>query len=400
MKVGIVGAGASGLAAAIAAAKAGAKVIVWEHNKSVGKKILATGNGKCNYTNLLMNPDCFHLKEGAAPLQVIEDFGSEDAIAFFQELGVEPFSRDGYIYPKSEQAVAIAQALEVGVRRWGGEIVTEVSIAKIKREKNGWNVIAQDRQWNVDRIIIATGLKASPTTGSDGSFLTLIEQMGYQVKSPLPALCALYAQEKNFFKKVAGVRIKCGLDVSVDQNIVASEYGELQLTDYGLSGIPIFQVSGRVARAIFEKKKVEIIVHFVEDKSFLLERKERFAEESMGFFGNGILNNKLWKAFLSQFAIAEEEKVMKVSKTKLSKLFDFLLSANFVIEKSATFDKAQVCSGGICCKEINFSDMSSKRDRALFFVGEIIDVDGICGGYNLHWAWASGIRAGRSAAKG
>ena len=272
MKVGIVGAGASGLAAAIAAAKAGAKVIVWEHNKSVGKKILATGNGKCNYTNLLMNPDCFHLKEGAAPLQVIEDFGPEDAIAFFQELGVEPFSRDGYIYPKSEQAVAIAQALEVGVRRWGGEIVTEVSIAKIKREKNGWNVIAQDRQWNVDRIIIATGLKASPTTGSDGSFLTLIEQMGYQVKSPLPALCALYAQEKKFFKKVAGVRIKCGLDVSVDQNIVASEYGELQLTDYGLSGIPIFQVSGRVARAIFEKKKVEIIVHFVEDKSFLLER--------------------------------------------------------------------------------------------------------------------------------
>jgi len=240
---------------------------------TVGKKILATGNGKCNYTNLLMNPDCFHLKEGAAPLQVIEDFGPEDAIAFFQELGVEPFSRDGYIYPKSEQAVAIAQALEVGVRRWGGEIVTEVSIAKIKREKNGWNVIAQDRQWNVDRIIIATGLKASPTTGSDGSFLTLIEQMGYQVKSPLPALCALYAQEKNFFKKVAGVRIKCGLDVSVDQNIVASEYGELQLTDYGLSGIPIFQVSGRVARAIFEKKKVKIIVHFVENKSFLLERK-------------------------------------------------------------------------------------------------------------------------------
>ena len=373
MKVGIVGAGASGLAAAIAAAKAGAKVIVWEHNKSVGKKILATGNGKCNYTNLLMNPDCFHLKEGAAPLQVIEDFGPEDAIAFFQELGVEPFSRDGYIYPKSEQAVAIAQALEVGVRRWGGEIVTEVSIAKIKREKNGWNVIAQDRQWNVDRIIIATGLKASPTTGSDGSFLTLIEQMGYQVKSPLPALCALYAQEKNFFKKVAGVRIKCGLDV---------------------------QVSGRVARAIFEKKKVEIIVHFVENKSFLLERKERFAEESMGFFGNGILNNKLWKAFLSQFAIAEEEKVMKVSKTKLNKLFDFLLSANFVIENSATFDKAQVCSGGICCKEIDFSDMSSKRDKALFFAGEIIDVDGICGGYNLHWAWASGIRAGRSAAKG
>ena len=393
MKVGIVGAGASGLAAAIAAAKAGAKVIVWEHNKSVGKKILATGNGKCNYTNLLMNPDCFHLKEGAAPLQVIEDFGPEDAIAFFQELGVEPFSRDGYIYPKSEQAVAIAQALEVGVRRWGGEIVTEVSIAKIKREKNGWNVIAQDRQWNVDRIIIATGLKASPTTGSDGSFLTLIEQMGYQVKSPLPALCALYAQEKNFFKKVAGVRIKCGLDVSVDQNIVASEYGELQLTDYGLSGIPIFQVSGRVARAIFEKKKVEIIVHFVEDKSFLLERKERFEEESMGFFGNGIVNNKLWKAFLSQFAIAKEEKVMKVSKTKLNKLFDFLLSANFVIEKSATFDKAQVCTGGIALDDVD--DNLMYRDiKSMYFAGEILDVDGICGGYNLQLAWTSGYIAG------
>lgn len=410
MKICIIGAGASGLMAAITALRLGAKVTLMEENKKAGKKILSTGNGKCNYTNVNLKPKHFHLEKALNTFEVIEKFNSNEIIDFFRQLGIEPFIREGYVYPNSEQASSILEALLNECERLGVKLFTGVEISKIVKEKNTFKIsyLVEEKTEIAffDKVIISSGSKAGVSKPNE-NIIKILKGFNLKYNEFLPALCGVCCEEKAFFKNCFGVRTRATLSLQLSKNEIKKEYGELQLTDYGLSGIPTFQLSRYISRFLKNKQDVNIEVNFlphIEDvKLFLKARYENRFFKDLLAFGNGLLNKKLWYAILLKLKLKPELDIrnMRVCEVEsiIEKLAKAITKMNFKITATMGFDKAQVCTGGIDLSEINFKDMQLKKVSGMYLAGEIIDVDGICGGYNLSWAWASGHLAGECAAK-
>lgn len=404
-EIGIIGAGAAGLAAAIFAARSGAEVRLLERGEKAAKKILTTGNGKCNYTNLSLPPSAYHSGENSFVMEAIKRFGSDETIAFFKSLGVEPLCREGYVYPSSEQAASVRNALLYEAERLGIEIETSCIIEDLRASSRGFTVETGRGRMDFVRLIIASGSLASSLRESDKSAFGWIERMGHRVIKPLPALCAVHCGgEKGFFRAAAGVRVKTMLRLYVEDALFAEEFGEVQITDYGLSGIPVFQLSRSVARALESSKKVELsmdLLHFTKEKEeYLLARYRNTCLRSLERFGNGLYNQKLWQAFLGIAGLDPGTNLREDNKRRLcAKLAKYLSEHRFLALSVAGYDKAQVCTGGVDLREIEAGTMESKRQKGLYFAGEVMDVDGICGGYNLQWAWTSAYIAGNAAAK-
>lgn len=421
MQIGIIGGGATGMVAGILAGRRGLQVTILEKNSKLGKKLLVTGNGKCNYTNTYLTPECFHLQENKRAYQIIKDFDTQRILDFFKELGVEVFLREGYAYPQSEQASSIVNALEYELRRLKVRILTDTKVEKIQnniikenqkkyKKYTGFKVYTQNQKvYYFDKLIFASGSKAG--VDMDGSGIEILKDLGHKIIPMLPALCPMYCEEKSFFKRVAGVRVKAKLTAYIGEKKgnkvfysikLAQAIGELQLTDYGISGIPSFQISREVARALYrlqerEKREVYISINFLPYIENILkkleERKKNTYLKDMESFGNGLLNQKLWLALLEQANISKKQEVHTIDFLKLEKLLgDFCCK----VIKVAEYNKAQICTGGIDLGEIDLENMESKKIPGLYLAGEIVDVDGICGGYNLTWAWASGYRVGKN----
>ncbi|MDO4788631.1 MAG: aminoacetone oxidase family FAD-binding enzyme [Johnsonella sp.] len=404
-EIGIIGAGAAGLAAGIFAAREGGSVRILEHGEKAAKKILMTGNGKCNYTNALISPSSYHEKEGSFVMKAIERFSSDETIAFFKTLGVEPLSREGYIYPRSEQASSIRNALLYEAERLGIKIETSCKIKEIRSSSEGFIIQKEGEKLFVERLIIASGSLAASFTGSDGSAFRWIEKMGHHIIKPLPALCAIHCKsEKGFFKLAAGVRVKTALRLYIEDVFFREEFGEVQITDYGLSGIPVFQLSRTIARALAEGKKAELsmdLLHFAEEgEAYLLSRHRDTGLDTLEKFGNGLFNQKLWQAILKLASLEGKMRIGEENRKSLCKILaKYLSEYRFLALSTAEYDKAQVCTGGVDLKEIDENTMESKLRKGLYFAGEVMDADGICGGYNLQWAWTSAYIAGKAAAK-
>lgn len=404
----IIGGGAAGLMAAITAAENGAGVTILEHMPRVGKKILSTGNGKCNLTNLDMRPDCYRCGTADFPMTAIGRFSVADTVSFFRRLGVVVTDRNGYVYPASGQAQTVLDALREKAESLGIRIVTECRPETVERDGTGFCVRTSCGAFQGDFLILAAGSKAAPATGSDGSGYDLAASLGHKIVKPLPALVQLKCRG-DFFRSIAGVRTEAEVSLYTAGkhgelgDLLASDRGELQLTDYGISGIPVFQVSRYASEALDRKKRVLAVLDFfpsLKDEelfSLLKEQRMYLSDRKAEGFLNGIFHKKLAALFLKAAGIRGEEMAGRLSDKKLLAAAELIKRTVVEVTAANSFDKAQVCMGGVRVKDVDPCTMESRLVPGLYFAGEILDVDGICGGYNLQWAWSSGYVAGASA---
>lgn len=398
MKIGIIGGGAAGLVAAITAAEAGHQVTVLEHSNRIGKKILLTGNGRCNLTN--SDQDLSHFHGGNLDLiqTVLKQCSYADTLSFFTNLGIYTKNKNGCLYPYSEQASAVLEVLRMKLRSLSVEILTDCQVKRLKKEAC---FIAETNQGQLqfDKLILATGSKAAEQTGSDGSGYALAKAFGHTIIKPLPALVQLRSEEV-YFKQLAGIRTQAGLTLYCSKKPVGKEIGELQLTSYGLSGIPTFQLSHLAARALDEGQKVTMQIDFMPDmelttltaylKSRAVNGPDKKAEELL----IGILHKNLSLLLVKLSGIKADRRADSVTEQELVRVAELMKQFTVPVSGTNSFREAQVCSGGINTAEIT-GQLESRLVKGLYFAGEIIDVHGDCGGYNLQWAWSSGMVAGR-----
>lgn len=401
----IVGGGASGLVAAIAAARNGAEVTIIEQKDRVGKKILSTGNGRCNLTNEYMELDCFRGDDTSIASKVLEQFGYKETLNFFEELGVILKSRQGYIYPISDQASTILDVLRMEIERLQVRVVLEESVIEILNTKKRFSIKTNKASYTGDAVILATGGKASPALGSDGSGYDLAKSFGHSISPVVPALVQLVGKG-NYFKQISGVRTNATVNLYVDGEWICSDTGELQLTNYGVSGIPVFQISRYAAKALYHKKPVRAEINFLptmaeeEMQEYLKARKALHGHKSAEDFFVGMFHKKLIVMLLKEANIPLHIAANDILEEKWIKLLYLFQHFTVEIEGANSFEQAQICAGGVRTDEVNADTMESIYQDNLYLTGELLDIDGICGGYNLQWAWATGYIAGENAAKG
>lgn len=397
----IIGAGASGLMAAAAAASKGARVALLEHKDDIGKKILATGNGRCNFTNTDMSVNKFHgskalIKNG------LSQFNYSDTIRFFKKLGIPAYDNAGYIYPNSRQAASVVASFRMELMRLHVDVKTGINITDIKPadDRTGYCIQTDKGSFKSQRLIIACGLTASPKLGSDGSLFRQIEALGHHIQKPLPALCGFSCDGLNF-KKITGVRCDATVASVIDGQMTEQNTGELQLADYGISGIPVFQISSLISRALNKGQKVEVIIDFLpafsddELNGYIKDRSITTTDNrSLNEMLNGLLNNKLLLELIHKSGVSPDKKGKLLTDDDCKSLTRSIKHTAVPVKKPRGAEFAQVCAGGIYTKEIDVRTLESKIHPGLYFCGELLDVDGICGGYNLQWAWTSGYIAG------
>ena len=399
----IVGAGASGMTAAVHAARAGADVTILEHKDRAGKKILCTGNGRCNLTNEKQEPRCYRCGSAGFAEGILEQFTVEDTLAFFRGLGIFTKDRNGYIYPHSDQAASVLQAFLQELDRLPVTARYQCRIQQIAKDKGGFAVVSDKGVYKGEALILAAGSKAAPVTGSDGSGYELAAGFGHRIVTPLPALVQLRCAEKHY-RKLAGVRSDGEIKLYVDGKLAAWDRGELQLTDYGISGIPTFQVSRYASVALHRRQKVTAVIDFLpsltveEARDMIRERLKAMAGRTCIQFMNGLLNSKLSEVLLEVAGIPGQKAVESLNEGEKKRLFQAITAYETRVTASNPYENAQVCCGGVDVKQVDKRTLESKLVKGLYFCGEILDVDGICGGYNLQWAWSSGAVAGKSAA--
>lgn len=403
--VGIIGGGAAGMMAAITAAKQGAKVTILERNDRIGKKILMTGNGKCNLGNYQLSMQEYYGNNHEWMERAMSRFDTDDTVSFFQGLGLLLKSKNGYIYPACEQAAVVLDVLRYELQALGVTIITECKVNSIQKEEKTGCIIVGDgaKQYRFDAVVLACGSKAAPKTGSDGSGYKLAKQLGHNIVPTVPALVQLKCRE-DYFKAVAGVRADACIKVFDDGVCVAKERGELQLTEQGISGIPVFQLSRIVNYILREKNSVDVEIDFLPDydeQAFgnlcagrSLLQSERTVEE----FFTGILNKKIMALFIKMSGLKGNTPIEQAEKEKLNFVYSLCRNWRVHVNGSNSYDNAQVCAGGVDTTELT-EEMESRKVPGVFMAGELLDVDGKCGGYNLQWAWCSGYLAGMAAAK-
>ncbi len=399
----VVGGGASGMMAAIAAAGEGARVLLLDHQKALGKKILSTGNGRCNFTNATLNDACYHSDNPALVGDVLRRFTNRTAITFFRTLGVYYVEKNGYYYPRSGQASAIRDALLGELNRLSVTVLTEIEILQIKKKKT-FLVSTSQGDFRGKALILATGGAAAPHTGSDGSGYGFAKSFGHEILRPLPALVPLLTGER-WVKRASGVRTPAALTLLVDGDVAGKEEGELQITDYGISGIPVFQLSGQAAVALENQRRVAVILDFVPEWS----RQDLYIQLSDLAYGEknwwdllcGLINRKLAAALIQENGLSDcplGSMGVKRWSWELERLTDALKGTRLSIVKTGRLDQAQVTTGGVSLKQVD-ANLESMLVEGLFFAGELLNVDAICGGYNLQWAWSSGSISGTAAAR-
>ena len=401
--VAVIGGGAAGMMAAITAAREGVKVTILEHKDRIGKKILSTGNGRCNFTNTYQTPACYRSDNRDFAWNIIQKFNVEKTISFFKELGIYPKDRNGYLYPYSDQAAAILEVLQIEIAKLDICVMTEINVLDIQPVKRGIHVTTDKKTITVDSVILACGSKAAPVTGSDGSGYQLAKLLGHRIVPVLPALVQLRCAEK-FYKSISGVRVQGTVEIYADDISLASDTGEIQLTNYGISGIPVFQVSRYAAKAIYQKQSVTAVLNFMPDMnkdeflSFLQERITLCPHKTLDEFFTGIFPKKLCELWIRLSRLPKEMRVSDLSGEQLEKLVLLIQHLRTHITETNAFEQAQICCGGVDTTEINPDTLESNYVPGIYFAGELLDVDGICGGYNLQWAWSSGFVAGKEAA--
>ncbi len=401
-KIIVAGGGAAGMCAAIYAARNGGDVTILEKNDKLGKKLSMTGNGRCNLSNLNMSEKMYNQSAEKRIKEWLSVYGVLDVINFFKSLGIVVKSEDGYLYPASGQASTVVTAFENELKRLGvkvifGEQVKSVLVTSGEEEK--YIVKTNNNSYEADKVIMATGaLAGAKSTMSTGDGYYICKQLGMTIKDTHPALVGFMCEEGEILPQ-AGVRCAAEISFLLGSEVIVKEYGELQLTKDGISGIPVMQASSKVIRFVDEKKPIYAMINFFPDyddgdfyalvKEMLRLRDDRSLKE----FLNGIHNSNVNDMIISKMKLGYSMKMKNISESMVYSIFDNYRNYKLRISGSYGFAAAQVTSGGVSLGDIR-DDMTANGHSGFFVVGELLDVDGRCGGYNLQWAFTSGSIAG------
>jgi predicted Rossmann fold flavoprotein len=397
MKIMVIGAGASGLTAAINLARKNYDVTILEKNNIVGKKILLTGNGRCNLWNLDQDFKHYHSHTPEILDKIINEENEIKVLPFFKSLNILLKNKNGYLYPNSNQATTIQESLLLECKLLGVKIKVNTIVKDIIYD-NGFVIKTNGEDFFADKVILAMGSCTYPQTGSDGSGYTLAKKLGHTIIKPLPALVQLECVG-NYFQDWAGVRSDATVSLFENDKFVSSESGEIQLTNYGISGICVMQLSTMISIGLAENKREKVVINFLpnfktemELENYLIQNNnfKKNIEELL----NGLLNKKLTKIILKKSNIKNAKKLIEIDKQEMNILINNIINFEVEIKKTKGFDNAQVASGGIPLTEINLDNLESKIIKNLYFTGEIIDCNGDCGGYNLGFAWMTGLIVG------
>lgn len=403
IKIAVIGGGASGMTAAITAARQGAEVILFEKNDRVGKKLLVTGNGKCNLSNIEFSMDQYYCSNKEKLQKIFDRFSPWDTISFFESMGLMVKEKNKGLYPYSEQASAVLDILRMELTRNKVHVITGAEIEKvIRQDKSVFEIKDKTgRNYVFDRLILCSGSGAGLKSAGQSGY-GIARKFGHRVIPVVPGLAALKSDEK-FCKALGGVRCNAKLTLMIDGEPKAEESGEVQFTEYGISGIPVFQFSRQAAYALKDKKEVNVFTDFFRDQTeqsfpfFVRLRYESSKEKTLEDFLTGTLNKKINMVLIKRSGLKPGMTAEEAGYEKILQLMQMSRKFPIHIYDVNTMDNAQVCAGGVDLEEIDLS-MESLLVPGLYFAGEIVDVDGKCGGYNLQWAWSSGYVAGMSAA--
>ncbi|WP_026660248.1 aminoacetone oxidase family FAD-binding enzyme [Butyrivibrio sp. AC2005] len=402
-KVIIAGAGASGLCAAIAAARDGALVTVIEKTDSCGKKLSMTGNGRCNLANLNLSSDDYNSESRGRMKNWLKRFGVKEATDFFTSLGLVIISENGYLYPISGQANSVVSVLVNECKRLGVEFCFNEQVKEVIKEDDGTFTVRTSTDSHCgDAVILSMGGLAGPkTTGSTGDGYYICEKLGMSKKDTYPALVALNAEDDTL-PKDSGVRALANVTFYIGDEVIAAEYGEVQITSKGISGIPVMQASGVVAGHLSKGRPVTASINFFpgynddEFDNLVKTMLELPGERKLGELLDGFCNSNINEMILKRMKISAGMKIRNVGASMVSCILYKYRNLRIEISGTGDYKKAQVTKGGISLGDLD-DTMQSKSVPGVFVVGELCDVDGRCGGYNLQWAWTSGYIAGEAA---
>ena len=401
----VVGGGAAGMIAAISARRLGADVTILEKNPRVGKKILATGNGRCNFTNINADAGYYHGNNPKFTYSALSNFTVDDTIRFFEKLGIAHKIEDfGKAFPMSDQASSVLDVLLYELNDLGVNIVCNANVKDIRKNGKFLIELEDGKVYKGDRVIITTGGKAMPSSGSDGNGYDLAARLGHTIIDIFPALVQLKL-EGPFFKRLDGVKFVGTAEIIHNNKSVAIDRGDILFTNYGVSGPPILQISrkaGELLKAGQEAYlKITIMDMMPKDelRTLLKKRWQISSSKPLDFSLVGFINKRLIPVVLMEAGINDAGRpVASLSAKEQERIVDILTDWRFKIRGTRSWPSAQVTAGGVDTKEISQDTMESKLVEGLFFAGEIIDIDGQCGGFNLQWAWSSGYIAGQNAA--
>ena len=403
-KIVVIGGGASGLVASIYASNKNNEVILLEKNNNLGKKILLTGNGKCNYWNKDLSIKHYNSSDLDVLKKIINEENKLEIENFFDRLGIIPKIKDNYYYPLSNQASSIQTSLILEAELRGVKIINNCEVLSIEKINGKFEIILSDRKIYADKVILAMGSKACSKTGSDGLGYKIASSFGHSLIKPLPALVQLKLKTP-FLKEWHGIRTDVKVSLYENNKLIKSDNGEIQLTDYGVSGICVFQLSSLVSRGLYNSNKEEIEINFLnslginnEDEfiEYFDKRNKKVSNRNISQLLDGVLNYKLVNMILKNIWISRDDNWDNITIVKRRELGRCLTKLRLEITGTRDFDSAQVCSGGVRLSEINPRTMESIKEKGLYIVGELLDADGECGGFNLGFAWITGYLAGTS----
>lgn len=404
MKVGIIGAGASGVFAALILKQNYIGTTVIERNANALKKIYATGNGRCNFTNRNVSYKNYHGENPKFTISAIKKFDNYDVIEFFNDMGIpEVELENGKIFPKSLQASSIVKQMMCLANHLEVEFIFDSFVDDVRKNGNVFEVKSNDSIYKFDYLIVACGSKAYKKSGSDGNGYILMKKLGHNIVKTHPGIVQLRLNGDSF-KKMSGTKFKANAKLVVDGKEVFEFYHDVLFTDYGISGPTILQLSGEAIRAKNKGLDVKIRIDTVDlDENKLYEHLIYII--SLNYYKKikellvGLINDNLIEEVLNQAGISYDINVCELSKEEIYKLAHTLKNLEFSVSGYKDEDSGQITCGGVDTDEINPSTMESKKINNLYIIGEIMDVDGDCGGYNLQWAFSSAYSCAMSIIK-
>lgn len=399
----VVGGGAAGLVAAISAARRKqGSVLVIEKNEAIGRKVLVTGNGRCNLTNINLSPDKYYGENTKCLHNIFSQFSVNDTMQFFEELGVKLKTEpDGRVFPVTDQASTIVNSLAKEIYRYKVKTNFSERVIKLTSIQNCWEVKTDKNIYQSKYVVLATGGKSYPQLGSTGDGFDIARQLGHRIIEPKPALVPLELAG-NWFKKLQGIAADIELKLIHRRKTIAQEKGELLFTHFGISGPLVLDLSHLIIGSL-PKPGFAVFLNFFPDynnsielSKFLKERWQSQPKKTLANSLNGLLPKKLCSVLLSELKLNPDSQISQITKKEILLIAERLCNWQIIVKKPRSFRESIVTAGGVSMDEVNSRTMESSKAKGLYFAGEILDIDGISGGYNLQFAWSTGYLAGFS----
>lgn len=408
----VIGGGIAGMSAAIAAAREGSDVILLEQGDGVGNKLGFVGDGRCNFTNEEISAANYYDADPAFVMPVLEAFSNKDLMAWFEEIGIDIKSEDGRIYPVCEQVGDVVDALRLQMNRHFVRVDTYRKVMSVERAGDAFAVKCVNGDYEALRVVLATGSKAAVATGAGEEGYLLAGQLGLSMKKPLPAQTDLRIASP-LTSDWDGESCEGSLALIIDGVQVGAVSGLLEFTASGITGIPAKTLSRYASRALDEGKKVETVISFMPPQAlgaggafdadaayeFLMQRKERVNDYLSRHFLLGCIPKKLARMLVREAGIRHSQPIQYLKEDKIRRLAEVMAGLRVEVSGTGNFRQSQTCTGGVLTSEVQPETLEAKAVPGIYLAGDLLDVDGMPGGYSLQWAFSSGFAAGAAAVK-